>query len=158
MRTDRHIRVEELLRAEQDLEVLQLAKNFAKDNDQNEWVDDDVVLHSCARVRLKPERTDVNCFIAYEGNKAIGFFVGVIYAPFHRKGLVASQVFCYVDSIARGSLAVKRMHTAFDNWAKLSGATSAQTSTTNTRYAERASKIFDKLGYKRVGYTHLKEF
>lgn len=151
------IRVEELLFSHQDLEVLQLAKNFSQDTDQDEWIDDDVVLMSCANVRADPERMSTNCFIAYEGSAPIGFLVGVTFQPFHRRGIVASQIFCYVEPRARGGLAVRRMHQALDKWAQLNGATQIHTSTTNSRYAARTSKLFEKLGYRRVGSTHMKE-
>lgn len=157
LKIEHKITVEELQRAEQDLEVLALAKEFVNDVDVKEWVDEDTTLLSCIRIRNDVERTSVNLFIAYEGSKPIGFLVGVASPAFHRPGIVAEQKLCYVTRTARSLVAVKRLVQAYERWARLCGATQIFTGTVNRRYAERTSKLFEYFGYARVGSLHVKE-
>lgn len=151
------ITIEELTRSEQDIEILRMAKEFCKDVDLTEHVDDNVLLMSCIQTRNDIDRKQVNCFIAYDGEHAIGFLVGVTTGAFHRHGIVAEQKLCYVTPTARGTLAVKLLIRAFERWARINGATQIFTGTANQRYAERTSKLFEHLGYARVGSLHVKE-
>lgn len=151
------ITIEELTRSEQDIEILKMAKAFCNDVDLNEHVDDDVLLLSCIQIRNDIDRKQVNCFVAYDGSEPIGFLVGVATGAFHRQGIVAEQKLCYVSPTARGSLAVKLLIRAFERWARINGATQIFTGTANQRYAERTSKLFEHLGYARVGSLHVKE-
>jgi hypothetical protein len=151
------ITVRELTRAEQDLEILKLGKEFCNDVDLAEHVDDEVLHLSCIKVRQDVERNYINCFIAYEDGSPIGFLVGVTMHAFHRRGVVAEQKLCYVTPSARGSIAVKLLIRAFEQWARVNGATQIFTGTANLRYAERTSKLFEHLGYARVGSLHVKE-
>lgn len=149
--------VRELLDREQDFEILHMAQMFAEDVDLDESVDVDTVLLSCIKVRLDIDRKNVNCFIAYEHNKPIGFLVGVASPAFHRKGIVAEQKLCYVIPNRRGSFAALRLVQAFERWARLQGSTQIFTGTANKRYAEKTSKFFEQIGYARVGSLHVKE-
>lgn len=155
--TKKRMTVRELLSSKQDFEILKLAQEFANDVDLNEEIEDDILLMSCIRVRNDPERGNVNVFIAYDGDDAVGFLVGVTSGAFHRRAVVAEQKLCYVTKSARGSLAVKLLIKAYERWARLNGATQIFTGTANKRYAERTSKLLEHLGYARVGAMHVKE-
>lgn len=151
------IRVEELTRHSQDLEILRMGKAFCNDTDLNEHVDDDVLLMSCIKVRQDVDRQYVNCFIAYADTTPVGFLVGVTTPAFHRLGIVAEQKLCYVEPTARGGYAVVRLIKAFERWSRINGATQIFTGTANLRYAERTSKLLEHFGYARVGALHVKE-
>lgn len=153
----RKILVKELLYPQQDFEIVRLATDFVNDVDLNESIDVDTTIMSCIRIRNDINRENVNCFIAYDGDEAIGFLVGVTSQAFHRKGVVAEQKLCYVSPNKRGSTAAMRLVRAFVGWAKLNGATQIFTGTANNRYAEKTSKLFEQLGFRRVGYTHVME-
>lgn len=152
-----NIVVRELMTFEQDLEVLRLTEEFVNDVDLNETFEEENVLRSCIHIRNDIERKHINLFIAYEGNKPIGFLVGVATHAFHRPGIVAEQKLCYTSPDKRGSSAALHLVEAFERWARLNGATQIFTGTANKRYAERTSKFFEKIGYARVGTLHVKE-
>lgn len=151
------IKVEELIRSEQDFDMLRLAREFTADVELNEHVDEDVLLMTCIKIRNDVERKYVNCFIAYSDDKPIGFLVGVTSPAFHRLGIVAEQKLWYVTPNARGTLAFKLLIKAFEHWARTNGATQLFTGTANVKLSERTSKLLQHLGYARVGTSHVKE-
>lgn len=151
------IRIEELTRAEQDDEIYRLACMFAADVDLDEYIDEETIRMSCIRCRADMDRNNVNCFIAYDGDYAVGFLVSVASQAFHRQGIVAEQKLWYVEPSRRGTIAARKLLKAYDSWAKLLGATQIYTGTANERYAERTSKLLQHLGYRRVGSIHVKE-
>lgn len=149
--------IEELMRSEQDFDLLRLGIEFSNDVDLNEHIDQDVLLMSCIKIRHDTERKYVNCFIAYQGSIAVGFIVGVTSPAFHRLGIVAEQKLWYVTKAARGTVAFQLLIKAFERWARINGATQIFTGTANLRYSENTSKLLQHLGYARVGSTHVKE-
>lgn len=151
------ITVRELQTHEQDNEIIRLAHQFAQDVDLQEHVEDDVLRASCIRCRMDLDRHNVNCFIAYDGDRAIGFLVGVATQAFHREGIVAEQKLWYVEPTRRGTTAARKLLWEFQRWARLNGATQIYTGVANERYSERTSKLLEKIGYRRVGYTHVME-
>src|SRR5687768_9676368 len=151
------VRVEELTRPEQDVEVLHMARKFVQDVHLHEHVDDDVLLLSCIKIRRDIDRKYINLFIAYQDDTPVGFLVGVTMPALHRLGVVAEQKLWYVDPKARGTLAAKLLMTAYEQWARINGADQLFTGTANLRYAERTSKLLEHLGYARVGALHVKE-
>lgn len=153
----KHVTVEELLRPEQDFEVIAMAKRFCEISGLDEHVDDEVILETCVRIRQDFERNYLNTFIAYMNGEPIGFIVGVTMPALHRKGVVAEQKLWYVEQSARGSLAAKALIRAYEQWARLNGATQLYTGTAVRQLSERTSKLLEKLGYARVGALHVKE-
>lgn len=155
--TRRSVRIEELLRPEQDDDIIRMAHAFADDVDLNESVDDYTVRMSCIALRADVERRGVNVFIAYDDDRAIGLCLGVTSPAFHRPGVVAEQKLWYVEPTHRGSVAARKLMAAYERWARCNGATQIFTGTANKRYAERTSQLLEKLGYARVGNVHVKE-
>lgn len=153
----RNVVVRELLTVEDVIDVLELGKQMVQDVDLNEYVEDDAVIKSCMKVRMDTERKYVNVFIAYEGERPIGFTVGTTSPAFHRRGIVAEQKLWYVGKTSRGSQAARKLSQAYEHWARLNGATQIFTGTANKRYAEKTSKMLERLGYARVGALHVKE-
>lgn len=151
------VRVEELSRSSQYADVLALAQGFAADVDLDEYIDADCVLKSCILINQDYTRKHTNLFIAYDGDTPIGFLVGVTTTAFHRPTVVAEQKLWYVSQTARGGVAAKKLMQAYEDWARLNGATQIFTGTANRRYAERTSKLLEHLGYARCGALHVKE-
>lgn len=136
---------------------MKLGKEMITDVDLKESVDDDRVIYNCILCRMDVERRQMNVFIAYVDDEPIGFLVGVATPAWHRQGIVAEQKLCYVSPDRRGSTAAIRLFKAFERWARERGATQIFTGTANIRYAERTSKLLEKIGYARVGALHVKE-
>lgn len=153
----KRVTVEELLRPEQDFELLEMGKRFCAMSGLDEHVDDDALLMTCIGIRLDVERNNLNAFIAYIDGEPVGFIVGVTTKALHRKGVVAEQKLWYVEQSARGSLAAKALIRAYEDWARLNGATQLYTGTAIRQLSERTSKLLEKLGYARVGALHVKE-
>lgn|SRR6478736_1560528 len=151
------IKVEELQHPRQDQEMLRLGREFCDDVNLNEWVDPDILFMSCIRCRNDIERKQVNCWIAYADDEAIGFLVGVATPCFHRQGIVAEQKLCYVTPDRRGSTAAFRLIKQFEKWARINGATQIFTGSANLRHAERTIKLLETIGYTRVGALLVKE-
>lgn len=151
------IHIKELTHSWQDLEVAQMASDFVNEIELQESISIDDTLRSCIRIRNDVERKYVNLFIAYEGDTAIGFLVGVTSPCFHRPGIVAEQKLWYVKPSRRSSRAAVLLMKAYERWARINGATQIFTGTANLQLAERTSKLLERLGYARVGYVHVKE-
>lgn len=150
-------RVEELTRSEQDLEIYDMAKGFAEEVTLDEYIDLDTLVLSCAAVRQDIERKHLNVFIAYLGDEAVGFLVGVTTPCFHRPAIVAEQKLWYVRPERRASYAAIHLVRAYERWARINGATQIYTGSANTPFTERTSKLLEKLGYARTGTLHVKE-
>lgn len=153
----KRITVEELLRPEQDFQIMEMAKRFCEISGLDEHVDEDTILETCVGIRMDMERNNLNTFIAYMDGEPVGFIVGVTTKALHRKGVVAEQKLWYVEQSARGSLAAKALIRAYEEWARLNGATQLYTGTAVRQLSERTSKLLEKLGYARVGALHVKE-
>lgn len=150
-------RVEELLRPEQDYEILRMAEGFAHEVTLDEWIDPETLVLSCASVRNDAERRHVNVFIAYMDEEPVGFLVGVTSACFHKPAIVAEQKLWYVVPQKRTSFAAIHLVRAYERWARLNGATQIYTGSANTPFTERTSKLLEHLGYARTGTLHVKE-
>lgn len=149
--------IKELISAEQDDDILMLGLEMSRDVDLNERVDPLVVKDSCIRCRADVDRTNLNCFIAYQGSTAIGFLVGICQPCLHREGVVAEQKLWYVKPQFRGTWASLKLIRAFERWARLNGSTQIFTGTANRRYAERTIKQLNRLGYATCGALLVKE-
>lgn len=151
------VRIEELSTAKHTHDVLSMAYGYAEDVALNEYIDADTVIKSCIMIRQDHDRKNYNMFIAYDGETPIGFMVGVTSNAFHRPAIVAEQKLWYVSQSARGGIAAKKLIDAYEQWARINGATQIFTGTANKRYAERTSKLLERLGYARCGALHVKE-
>lgn len=150
-------KVSELRTADQDDDIIRMAKEFANDVDLDEYIHVPTIKESMIMCRADMKRDGVNCFISYKGEEAVGFLVGVCSKAFHRPGVVAEQKLWYVTPPYRGSRAALSLMQAYENWALLNGATQIFTGTANRRYSEPTSRLLEKLGYARVGNVHVKE-
>jgi len=155
--TKSRFRVDELMRREQDYEILQMAHGFADEVTLDEWIDPETLLMSCVAVRNDPERKHVNAFICYMDDEPVGFLVGVTAPCFHRPAIVAEQKLWYVVPNKRASFAAIYLVRAYEKWARLNGATQIYTGSANTPFTERTSKLLEHLGYARTGTLHVKE-
>lgn len=150
-------RVEELTRSEQDLEIYNMAKQFAEEIPLREHIHFDTLILSCASVRQDFERKHLNVFLAYMDDEAVGFLVGVTSHCFHRPAIVAEQKLWYVVPKRRASYAAIHLMRAYERWARINGATQIYTGSANSALSERTSKLLEKLNYARVGALHVKE-
>jgi GNAT superfamily N-acetyltransferase len=149
--------VRELRTPAQDDEIINLGVEFTNDVDLTDYVEPNIVRLHCVKLRLDTERAWMNCWIAYRKEKAVGFLVGVCFPTWYNKRIVAEQKLWFVSKEHRGSKAAYLLIKAFENWARLNGATQIYTGTANQRYAEQTKYVLEKLGYRHVGSLHVKE-
>jgi GNAT superfamily N-acetyltransferase len=149
--------VSELRDEQQDLDIIRMAEEFAEEINLNEYIDPVIVKVSCTRVRNDMKRKDLNCWLAYLNDEAIGFLVAICFPTWYNRKIVSEQKIWFVSKQYRGTRAAFLLIKAYEQWARLNGATQMYTGVANHDNSERHGKILEKLGFRRVGSTHVKE-
>lgn len=138
-------------------DVIKLAKEFIDDVDLKEHINPLVVKYHCAQCVADTRRKWLNCWVAYYKGEAVGFLVGVCFRTWYNNKIVAEQKLWFVSKQYRGTSAAFSLIKAYENWARLNGATQIYTGTANERYAEATKVVLERLGYRHVGSLHVKE-
>jgi hypothetical protein len=121
--------------------------------------DPELILREATHVAIKAERRNLNCWIAYEKEQPIGFLVAHASPMLWTSRLHAYQDIWYVLPNHRNGRASILLLKAFEAWSKHIGAIRSTLTVAlhNTDDVERVSKLFDRLGYLKAGYYHVKE-
>lgn len=98
-----------------------------------------------------------NLFICYLDDRAVGFLLASIGCSLYADTKVAHEDLLYVTPRARGTRAFLLLHDTYEQWARDEGACAALTGSNNIRSSEKTAKLLDKLGYRQIGVTFVKE-
>lgn len=103
-------------------------------------------------------RRTYNAFVAIKDNEYVGFLVGTCTPYFFNYSVSASQELLYVKPEYRSLTPLKKLLQVFANWAELNGALEIYTgvSVHELERADRVSNMFSYLGFKKIGYYHMK--
>lgn len=146
LRTDQHI-----------VDMIRMSHEFTEDFDMEEKIDDVSLVSSCLSVCHDMNRSNLNVWLVYKNELAIGFLVGICYRTYYNTRIVAEQKLWFVSKKFRGTKAAYLLIKAYEQWARLNGATHIYTGTAHLRYAEQTKHVLEKLGYRHVGSLHVKE-
>ncbi|MFN8758715.1 MAG: GNAT family N-acetyltransferase [Tagaea sp.] len=97
-------------------------------------------------------------WIAEVDGTIAGALLGVL-APlwFNPDALVATELAWWIDEEHRGGTLALRLHATFEEWADRAGAASVVMSDLVVPGAKSAGPLLERLGYRLVERTHLKE-
>lgn len=96
--------------------------------------------------------------IALEKGKLIGYLLGFKeHYLFNRSLYYASDLLLYVDKKYRGKLVGKKLLKDFESWAKAHKCKEVLLGTKTDITTERTKLLYEKLGYKTVGYIFSKK-
>lgn len=102
---------------------------------------------------------DENCcvLVAVKDHKVVGFlYAAITLFPWSRVPLAVDQLL-YIAPEARGSVLGAGLIRAYEAWAKDKGLLVVRMSLASGITEERTRKLYDRLGYKQVGFTYSKE-
>lgn len=94
--------------------------------------------------------------VAIEDDKVVGAFGGVISRDFACADLTASEVFFYVDEGSRGLGIGRALVGAYEEWAKISGATVISMVHMVELGAKKAGAMYHTLGYQPHDVVYFK--
>lgn len=85
-------------------------------------------------------------------------FIAATKTPFLVTGaMVANEMFWYVKPEYRGTRVGLTLMDAFEFWAKRVGCTHCQLTTSQTEYADKLNKLYQRRGYHIAEHVYLKE-
>jgi hypothetical protein len=135
------------------LDCLMLIKSFVKESNQPFKFDSTKTLESINN-SIQGLST-LKLFVAEINSEVIGFVLGIVYEQLFSRDKTADELAWYVDKNHRGGTAAIRLLKAYEDWATSNGVVCI-----NMSHIERLtdlSKLYNKLGYKRIEATFQKE-
>lgn len=88
----------------------------------------------------------------------VGYLVGFkIPYDFNENYYFSSDIFMYVHPKYRGKFLAKRMAKEFEKWSRDQGCLETTLGTITEIATERTKKLYNKLGFKTVGYFFRKK-
>lgn len=109
------------------------------------------------KVAKIPEK-DVFCVLSKQGDVYTGFFVGQICSYYFSDEVDAHDVAFFVMPEYRSSPDAIELITAYENWAEKKGVRYAYLAQSSGVQIERVDKLFNYLGYEKLGSVVRKEF
>jgi GNAT superfamily N-acetyltransferase len=91
-------------------------------------------------------------FVAEEGDKKVGMFVGGIAEFYFGNDKLASDLLLFVTKEHRGSTAAPRLIKAYIAWAKANEARSINLGISTSINVDRTAKLYEKLGFTLDGH------
>lgn len=92
--------------------------------------------------------------VAASGEQLHGMLLGYVVEYFFGNDKVASDQLVYVAPNWRGTLAAKKLITAYRDWAASLGAKEVGLGTTTGVNTERTGRFYERLGFARVGAVY----
>ena len=135
------------------LTILELAIEMCAELEPLTKVDQPHVYLQAYSVVEDVERESMNCWLAEDGNKAIGFFVGRCGPTLVNKEPVANHDYWFVVPDYRKTRASYVLFKAFEEWARLRGAVKiiCHVALDDITLARDVMQMFPRLGYQEAG-------
>jgi len=95
--------------------------------------------------------------LAVRGTEVLGGFFGVITTVYFSQELAAKDMAWFVTKTRRGSIAAVRLVQDFEEWAKERGAKKFFLGQSTGVNIETTRLLYERLGYRVVGYNTVKE-
>jgi hypothetical protein len=145
---------------QQGVDVEDLAEQLHDELGETHAFDRRAICEACYNCVSDPQRTQVNCWIAYDDNHhPLGFLAGTIHRSFYSYRKFATQEMWYVVPGARRSHAATQLLLAYEEWAldhKVERIYTQVEHDNEPLLVERIFRLMQYLGYKKQGYIAVK--
>jgi hypothetical protein len=134
-------------------QCIELARQMVKDSAYGDMPFDG------EKVMQQIEGMDGNIYfsrIAVCGDVLYGGFIGVLIRSLFCDQLIAKDVGWWVSKDMRGSMAAIMLLREFEEWAKMKKAVKIMLGQASGINVERTTKLYEKCGYKVVGFNTVK--
>lgn len=113
--------------------------------------------YAAMNAALYIDSPDACLFVAVDGTRTVGFFWGsLVRFPWSRVP-IAMDSLLYVEPGFRGKLHGVQLVRRFEKWARARGAAEVAISVASGIAEERACALYERMGYRPVGYQFRKE-
>tara|TARA_R100000951_G_scaffold28650_1_gene24611 strand:+ start:26 stop:526 length:501 start_codon:yes stop_codon:yes gene_type:complete len=135
------------------LDCLMLIKSFVKESNQPFKFDPNKTLESISN--SIQDVSPLKLFVAELNSDIIGFVWAIVYEQLFSKDKTSDELAWYVDEKHRGGTAAIRLLKAYEDWASENNVVCMNMS--HIDELKDLSKLYNKLGYKKIESTFQKE-
>lgn len=152
-------KVVEISTDEQCKDVIALGQHMFDEMDTDHLrYDPAVIWANWQWLRKDFDRDQMNVFIAYVDDVAVGFILCKSYPYFFSQQRMAIQELWYVAPAFRSSRVAFKLMQAYEQWARVRGCIEVWTGTAGTAFSQqkKVSRVLWRLGYRLTGFYHKK--
>jgi GNAT superfamily N-acetyltransferase len=157
-RSKNFVRIEEVRTSRNIADLVYLGRLHHNEFAPHLDYDEDRCYLLYADVKRDVERDRYNAYIAYDGDEPIGYMLCSASQMFFSKQISTRLEFWFVVPKYRKTRAAFELIRVYENWARLRGAieiwVSVAHNTGHTAMVEQVSRMFEKMGYPKVGAYH----